>query len=92
MRGAALVLRERGVRMRDESSTCLCDECERLKQSHSSAVNQYGEVVRRLSGARGADSKLVREHLRKATETCERTKLELLSHRAQCAKVRTGGC
>jgi hypothetical protein len=61
-----------------------CADCERLKQSHSNAVNTYGETVQRLGRAAGQDSKTIREHLRKATQECERTKLELLLHKSVC--------
>jgi hypothetical protein len=72
----------------EESAPGQCAECERLKQSHSSAVNTYGEAVQVLGRARGQDSKAFRQNLRKATEECERTKLELLLHKTQCSKVK----
>ena len=73
--------------MKDDMGLGECAECERLKHSHSSAVNAYGEVVQRIGRTQGKDSKDLRQHLRKATEECERTKLELLSHKAQCSKA-----
>jgi hypothetical protein len=72
----------------EDSAAGHCAECERLKQSHSSAVNTYGEAVQLLGRARGQDSKAIRQNLRKATEECERTKLELLRHKTQCTKVK----
>jgi hypothetical protein len=69
-----------------DSAAGQCAECERLKQSHSSAVNTYGEAVHALRRAREQDSKAIRQSLRKATEDCERTKLELLLHKTQCTK------
>ena len=78
-----------GERVKEETAFGQCSDCERLKQSHSSAVNTYGEAVQLLGrAARGQDSKAIRENLRKATEECERTKLELLLHKSQCTKVK----
>jgi hypothetical protein len=64
-----------------------CPECERLKQSHSSAVNAYGEAVQRLGRARGREAKGVRQDLLKTIEDCERTKRELFAHKGQCRKL-----
>jgi hypothetical protein len=73
-------------RVHEESMPGECLECERLKKSHSSAVNAYGEAAQRLGRARGPDSKTDRQRLREASEECERTKQELLSHKATCPK------
>ena len=66
-----------------------CQECDRLKQLYTDAVNAYGNSVKSLQGLKGAAMERARQRVQEADKACQTTQQALLEHQRQARCPRT---